>query len=85
MRSFLVPDGGDAATQQAYAQVIAIHAALLPTGKILYFGGDQHDPGTHHLGMVDEPPPGATSEEPEETEETPPETGPDQSESGTTR
>jgi hypothetical protein len=53
MRSFLVPDGADLAVQQAYAQVIAIHAALLPSGKILYFGGDQHDPGRHHLGMVD--------------------------------
>ncbi len=53
MRSFLVPDGGDPSVQQEYAQVIAIHAALLPSGKIVYFGGDQHDPGRHHLGMVD--------------------------------
>jgi hypothetical protein len=53
MRSFLVPDGAGSATQQAYAEVIAIHAALLPTSKILYFGGDEHDPGRHHLAMVD--------------------------------
>jgi hypothetical protein len=53
MRSFLVPDGAGSSSQQAYAEVIAIHAALLPTSKILYFGGDEHDPGRHHLAMVD--------------------------------
>jgi hypothetical protein len=53
MRSFVVPVGGTPAVQRGYAQVIAIHAALLPPGKILYFGGDQHDPGRHHLKMVD--------------------------------
>jgi hypothetical protein len=53
MRSFLVPDGGTDSQKRAYAQVIAIHAALLPSGKILYFGGDEHDPGRHHLNMVD--------------------------------
>jgi hypothetical protein len=52
MRSFRVPDG-EPSLQPRYAQVVAIHAALLPTGKILYFGGDQHDPGQHYLGMVD--------------------------------
>lgn len=53
MRSFIVPDGAPTLTQIAYAQVIAIHAALLKTGKILFFGGDEHDPGRHHLNMVD--------------------------------
>src|SRR5437870_3981051 len=53
MRTFLVPDGGSLPAQQAFAQVIAIHAALLPTGKILYFGGDGHDSGRHYLNMVD--------------------------------
>jgi Domain of unknown function (DUF1929) len=53
MRTFLVPDGGLAAVQRDFAAVIAIHAALLRSGKILYFGGDQHDPGRHHLGLVD--------------------------------
>ncbi|MBI3303313.1 MAG: hypothetical protein HYZ72_14715 [Deltaproteobacteria bacterium] len=26
------------------AEVLAVHAALLHTGKVLYFGGDEHDP-----------------------------------------
>ena len=53
MRSFVVPDGAPPLTQVAFAEVIAIHAALLNSGKILYFGGDEHDPGRHLLNMVD--------------------------------
>ena len=45
MRCFIVPDGASATTQNSYAQIIAIHAALLSNGKIVYFSGDQHDPG----------------------------------------
>ena len=53
MRTVVLPEGAPAATQSAFAQILAVHAALLPTGKILYFGGDQHDPGLHHLGLFD--------------------------------
>lgn len=53
MRRFLVPESGTAAEQAAVAEVIAIHAALVAPGKILYFGGDQHDPGRNYLDMVD--------------------------------
>ncbi|HVG09514.1 MAG TPA: galactose oxidase-like domain-containing protein [Thermoanaerobaculia bacterium] len=52
MRCFVVPEGTPAA-QPGYAQVLAVHAALLHTGKIVYFSGDEHDPGRHHLGMFD--------------------------------
>jgi len=53
MRCFVVPDGAPAATQNSYAQILAIHAALLPNGKIVYFGGDQHDPGQFAHGLFD--------------------------------
>lgn len=45
MRCFIVPEGAPALVQDSYAQIIAIHAALLSNGKIVYFSGDQHDPG----------------------------------------
>jgi hypothetical protein len=35
------------------AEILAVHAALLPTGKIVYFGGDQHDSGLNAAGDVD--------------------------------
>lgn len=37
----------------ANAQVLAVHAALLHTGQILYFGGDEHDAGHHASGDID--------------------------------
>jgi Domain of unknown function (DUF1929) len=35
------------------AGILAVHAALLHTGKIVYFGGDQHDSGLNTSGDVD--------------------------------
>ena len=40
--------GGD-----TYAEILAVHAALLPTGKIVYFGGDQHTSALNVAGDVD--------------------------------
>lgn len=54
MRSVVLPEGAPAAVQKTLAQILAVHAALLPNGKILYFGGDQHDPGQHHHGLFDQ-------------------------------
>jgi hypothetical protein len=34
-------------------QVLAVHAALLHTGHILYFGGDEHDPNNSEAGDID--------------------------------
>jgi hypothetical protein len=53
MRCVVIPDGGAASVQNAYAQVLAVHAALLHTGQILFFSGDEHDPGRHHLHQFD--------------------------------
>ncbi len=53
MRSVVLPEGAPPAVQSSLAQILAVHAALLPTGKILFFGGDEHDPGRHHLGLFD--------------------------------
>src|SRR5215204_2212198 len=35
------------------SQVLAVHAALLRTGKILYFAGDEHDQTQHDQGNID--------------------------------
>lgn len=35
------------------SEVLAVHAALLHTGYILYFGGDEHDPGRNVKGRTD--------------------------------
>ena len=35
------------------AQVLAVHAALLHTGQILYFGGDEHDAGQNDRDEID--------------------------------
>ncbi|MET7304372.1 galactose oxidase-like domain-containing protein [Embleya sp. NPDC005575] len=32
---------------------LAVHAALVHTGKIVFFSGDEHDPGRHFLGRSD--------------------------------
>lgn len=53
MRCVIIPGGAPASTQHGYAQILAVHAALLHTGKIVYFSGDEHDPGRHHLGVFD--------------------------------
>lgn len=53
MRSVVLPEGAAPAVQKTLAQVLAVHAALLPTGKIVLFSGDEHDPGRHHLGLFD--------------------------------
>jgi hypothetical protein len=45
MRCFVVPDGSSSSVQNGYSQIIAIHAATLSDGQIVYFSGDQHDPG----------------------------------------
>jgi len=34
------------------AQVLAVHAALLHTGQILYFGGDEHDAGQNDRSII---------------------------------
>ena len=33
--------------------VLAVHAALLPSGKVLYFGGDEHDRKQHDCNKID--------------------------------
>ena len=53
MRSVVIPEGASSAVKTSYAQILAVHAALLHTGKILYFSGDEHDPGRHILGNFD--------------------------------
>lgn len=35
------------------SQILAVHAALLPTGQVLYFGGDQHYAGGLSSGAID--------------------------------
>jgi Domain of unknown function (DUF1929) len=35
------------------SEVLAVHAALLHTGKILYFGGDEHDRKQHMMDKLD--------------------------------
>src|SRR3712207_6625587 len=35
------------------SEVLAIHAALLPTNEILYFGGDEHSQAQHNAGQID--------------------------------
>lgn len=35
------------------SEILAIHAVLLPTGKVMYFGGDQHDREPHENDDVD--------------------------------
>jgi hypothetical protein len=37
----------------SFAEILAVHAALLRTGKIVYFGGDQHTGSLNSSGDVD--------------------------------
>lgn len=34
-------------------QVLAIHAALMPDGRLVYFAGSEHDEGEHNRGEID--------------------------------
>ena len=45
MTSYLVPPDAGADIQNRYAEILPVHAALLPTDEVLYFSGDQFDPG----------------------------------------
>jgi len=38
---------------ESQAEILAVHAALLPTGKIVYFGGDQHTASLNRDGDID--------------------------------
>jgi hypothetical protein len=43
----------DGSGNERISEVLAVHAALLHTGRILYFGGDEHDPGRNVRGRTD--------------------------------
>ncbi|HEY7286775.1 MAG TPA: galactose oxidase-like domain-containing protein [Vicinamibacterales bacterium] len=47
---FIVRDSSRAIVS---SEVIAIHAALLSTGQIIYFSGDEHDPGLNAAHNID--------------------------------
>jgi len=49
-RWFVVKSAGGAIVS---SEVIAIHAALLSSGQILYFSGDEHDPGLNAAHNID--------------------------------
>ena len=53
MRCFVVPDSASSTLQNGYSQIIAIHAATLSNGQIVYFSGDQHDPGQFANNVFD--------------------------------
>ena len=38
----ILPEGANEQTQTGFSEILAVHAALLPDGKVLYFGGSQH-------------------------------------------
>ena len=38
----ILPEGANEQTQTSFSEILAVHAALLPDGKVLYFGGSQH-------------------------------------------
>jgi hypothetical protein len=59
-RWVVLPEGAPANTQATYAQILAVHAALLHNGKVLYFGGSQHlidpnDPRAARLQSIGDP------------------------------
>jgi hypothetical protein len=41
-RWVVLPEGASPDIQQNYSQILAVHAALLPYGQVLFFGGSQH-------------------------------------------
>jgi hypothetical protein len=53
-RWIVLPEGAQPDTQASYSQILAVHAALLHTGKVLMFGGSEHvlDP---RLRSIDDP------------------------------
>lgn len=53
MRTVVLPEGAAPSVQAGYAQILGVHAALLHTGQIVYFSGDEHDPGRYSLGLFD--------------------------------
>ena len=38
----ILPEGANEQKQTSFSEILAVHAALLPDGKVLYFGGSQH-------------------------------------------
>ena len=53
MRCVVVPETATAGVKQGYADILAVHAALLHNGRIVFFSGDQHDPGRNAIGDFD--------------------------------
>jgi hypothetical protein len=52
--SVLAPaEGGEWVVSPQSSEILAIHAALLKTGKIMYFGGSEHDKKQHKKKKVD--------------------------------
>jgi hypothetical protein len=41
-RWIVLPEGEPAAVQRGYSEILAVHAALIPGGGVLFFGGSQH-------------------------------------------
>jgi hypothetical protein len=41
-RWIVLPAGAGPEVQSGFSEVLAVHAALLPNGKVLFFGGSQH-------------------------------------------
>ncbi len=50
-RWIILPEGANENTQANFSEILAVHAVLLPNGKVLYFGGSQHiyDPTLHSV------------------------------------
>jgi hypothetical protein len=54
-RWVVLPEGAAQETQAAFAQILAVHAALLHTGQVLYFGGSEHVYDAPRLQSIDDP------------------------------
>jgi hypothetical protein len=50
-RWILLPERGTDEQKRTYSQVLAVHAALLHTDRIIFFSGDEHSPGQNYLGL----------------------------------